>query len=43
MIFGRPLLISAVLALAISLYSGNASADDAEDFIEIGEFYGQDI
>ena len=33
MILGRPLLISAVLALAISLYSGNAIADDAEDFI----------
>ena len=33
MILGRPLLISAVLALAISLYSGNAIAGDAEDFI----------
>jgi len=33
MILGRPLLISAVLALTVSLYSGSAIADDAEDFI----------
>ncbi len=29
----RPLLISAVLAFTVSLYSGNAIAGDAEDFI----------
>ena len=33
MILGRPLLISAVLALTVSLYSGKATAGDAEDFI----------
>ena len=33
MILRRPLLISAVLALTVSLYSGNAIAGDAEDFI----------
>ena len=33
MILRRPLLISAVLALTVPLYSGNVIAGDAEDFI----------
>ena len=33
MILGRPLFISAILALTVSLHSGSAIAGDAEDFI----------